>query len=203
MLFNLPYIIVLEIKMTDKKIIIAVTGASGVIYTKLLFKKLLEIKFPIKNIAVIFSDNAREVWKYELPKDKIENLPFKIFRPDDFYASPASGSAGFDAMIICPCTMGTLGKIASGMATDLITRAADVMLKERKTLILVTREMPLNLIHINNMKTITEAGGIICPASPSFYSLPKNAEESYTTVINKILSLTGIHKENFIWGETN
>ena len=96
--------------------------------------------------------------------------------------------------------MGTLGRIASGVSNDLITRAADVILKERKKLILVTREMPLNLIHINNMKTVTEAGGIICPASPSFYSKPETTEELLMTVINKILGLAGFEIDGFHWG---
>jgi len=96
--------------------------------------------------------------------------------------------------------MGTLGRIASGISTDLITRAADVILKERKKLILVTREMPLNLIHIKNMKIITEAGGIICPASPSFYSKPSNIEEILDTVILKIMQLASFEIDGFKWG---
>lgn len=97
--------------------------------------------------------------------------------------------------------MGTLGRIASGISNDLITRSADVILKERKNLILVTREMPLSSIHIKNMKTITEAGGIICPASPSFYSRAIKTEEILTSVIEKILSLAGIETDGFRWGE--
>jgi 4-hydroxy-3-polyprenylbenzoate decarboxylase len=96
--------------------------------------------------------------------------------------------------------MGTMGRIASGVSNDLITRTADVMLKERRKLILVTREMPLNLIHINNMKSVTEAGGIICPASPSFYSHPANLKDILTTVIDKVLSLSGFEISGFQWG---
>ncbi len=97
--------------------------------------------------------------------------------------------------------MGTLGRIASGISNDLMTRSADVMLKERRKLVLVTRETPLNLIHINNMKTVTEAGGIICPASPSFYSLPKSIEQLAATVTDRALSLAGFELNGFRWGE--
>ena len=188
--------------MNRKKIIVAVTGASGAIYAELLFRKLQKIGEQLSDCGVVLSDNARSVWDFELEGSSYKNIPFKIYESNDFYAPFASGSAGIDAMIICPCTMGTMGRIASGVSNDLITRAADVMLKERKKLILATREMPLNLIHINNMKTITEAGGIICPASPSFYSKPKNTDELLTTVIDKILNLAGFVDNNgFQWGE--
>ena len=113
----------------------------------------------------------------------------------------ASGSAGFDTMIVCPCSMGTLGRIASGVSDDLITRSADVILKERRKLILVVRETPYSLIHINNMKTVTEAGGIICPATPSFYSLPKTAEEIAGTVINRVIDLVGFENDSYRWGK--
>jgi 4-hydroxy-3-polyprenylbenzoate decarboxylase len=113
----------------------------------------------------------------------------------------ASGSAGFDTMIVCPCSMGTLGRVASGVSDDLITRAADVILKERRKLILLVRETPYNLIHINNMKTISEAGGIICPATPSFYSLPKTIEEVAATVINRVIDLVGFDYESYQWGK--
>jgi 4-hydroxy-3-polyprenylbenzoate decarboxylase len=97
--------------------------------------------------------------------------------------------------------MGTMARIASGISNDLPTRAADVMLKERRKLILVIRDTPYNLIHINNMKTITEAGGIICPASPSFYSKPQNFEELASTVIDRVLSLCGFEFKKYEWGE--
>jgi flavin prenyltransferase len=182
------------------KIIIAVTGASGSIYADLLINKLHTIRKKIDDCCVLFSENAKEVWKYELGNEKYINLPFKTYEINDFYSPVASGSSGFNLMIICPCSMSTLGKIANGISSDLISRAADVILKERKKLILVTREMPLNLIHINNMKSVTEAGGIICPASPSYYSKPKNQTEIASTVIDKILSIAGIENNSFSWG---
>ena len=183
------------------KLIVGVTGASGAIYAKVLFDSLLLVKDQVKEVAVLFSDNAKAVWKYELGNSDFETLPFAFYQKDDFYSPVASGSAGYDAMIICPCSMGTLGRIASGVSNDLMTRAADVMLKERRKLVLVARETPLSLIHINNMKTITEAGGIICPATPSFYSRPETMEELAATVTNRALSLAGIEMGGFRWGE--
>jgi len=113
----------------------------------------------------------------------------------------ASGSAKFDTMVIIPCSMGTLGRIAAGTSDDLVIRAADVILKERRKLILVVRDMPLNLIHIRNMETVTEAGGIICPAVPSYYSKPKTIEELAMTVVDRVIDLIGLVNESFRWGE--
>ena len=115
----------------------------------------------------------------------------------------ASGSAKFDTMIIIPCSMGTMGRIATGISNDLTTRAADVILKERRKLVLVARDTPLNLIHINNMKVITEAGGIICPAVPSFYNKPKTIEEVAETVVNRVLDLCGFTTGSYQWGRAN
>jgi 4-hydroxy-3-polyprenylbenzoate decarboxylase len=189
--------------MTNRKIklIVGVTGASGAIYAKVLFDSLLQLNDQLAEVAVLFSDNAKGVWKYELGNSDYEKLPFTFYQKDDFYSPVASGSSGYDAMIIVPCSMGTLGRIASGVSSDLMTRAADVMLKERRKLVLVARETPLSLIHINNMKTVTEAGGIICPATPSFYSRPKTMEELAETVTNRALSLAGIEVDGFRWGE--
>jgi 4-hydroxy-3-polyprenylbenzoate decarboxylase len=113
----------------------------------------------------------------------------------------ASGSAGYHALVVIPCSMGTLGRIAAGISDDLITRAADVQLKERRKLILVTRETPLNLIQIRNMATVTEAGGIICPATPSFYSLPTNMEELALTVVHRVVDLLGLNIDSYRWGQ--
>jgi len=119
----------------------------------------------------------------------------------DFYAPFASGSSTFDTMIICPSSMGMLGRIANGVADDLITRAADVMLKERRKLIIVPRETPYNLIHINNMKLLTEAGAVILPATPSFYSRPKNIDELVLTVVDRIMDQAGFNINTGRWGE--
>lgn len=174
------------------KIVVAITGASGAIYAHLLLKKLEELSGQYDRVDIIFSETARPVWKYELPSVNPDLYPFKRYNPDNFFAPMASGSAGYNTMIVVPCTMGTLARIASGEASDLITRSADVILKERGRLILVTRESPLSLIHLKNMTRITEAGGIICPANPSFYSHPNSIDELANTVVNRALRLAGL-----------
>src|SRR5205823_8144896 len=133
-------------------IAVAVTGASGSIYAKVLFDKLSLLKEQIEDVGVVMSDNAKQVWKYELKNDDYTHLPFRLYDKNDFTAPFASGSSRYNALIFCPCSMGTLGRIAAGISNDLTTRAADVMLKERRKLILVIRDTPLSLIHINNMK---------------------------------------------------
>jgi 4-hydroxy-3-polyprenylbenzoate decarboxylase len=183
-----------------KKIVVAVTGASGSIYAKVLFDKMLSLKDQFSKLDVVMSENAKYVWKHELGNKDYQNTGFDFYAKNDFTAPFASGSAGYHSMIVCPCSMGTLGRIAAGVSDDLITRAADVMLKERRKLILIIRETPYNLIHIGNMKTVTEAGGIICPATPSFYSRPKTSEDIAATVIDRALDLAGIELSTFRWG---
>lgn len=182
-----------------RKIVVGVTGASGSIYAKVLLDKLATKK-DIET-AVVMSNNAKDVWKYELENTDYENGPFKFYDAKDYYAPFASGSSSFDSLIICPCSMGTMGRIAAGTSDNLIARAADVMLKERRKLICVARDTPYNLIHINNMKTVTEAGGIICPASPSFYSKPKTFEDLAATVVERVLSLAEIDNDSYRWSE--
>lgn len=189
--------------MNKHKIIVAVTGASGSIYAKVLFDKLQTLHEQIEDIGIVMSDNARDVWKFELGNTDYEKLPFKIYSKSDFFAPFASGSAKYNTMIVCPCSMGTLARIASGISNDLTTRAADVILKERRKLILVPRDTPYSLIHINNMKTITEAGGIICPTSPSFYSRPESFEQLAATVVDRVLDLAGLEIKSFRWKENN
>lgn len=182
-----------------RKIVVGVTGASGSIYAKVLLDKLATKEN--LEVGVVMSNNAEDVWKYELNNEDYKNLPFKRYDSKDYYAPFASGSSSFDTLIICPCSMGTMGRIAAGTSDNLIARAADVMLKERRKLICVARDTPYNIIHINSMKTITEAGGIICPASPSFYSKPKNFEELAATVVDRILSLAEIENDSYRWSE--
>lgn len=181
------------------KIIVAITGASGSIYAKVLLDQLVVLKDQIDAVGIVMSKNAKDVWEFELGNDSYKDYPFKYYEKNDFMAPFASGSAQYKTMIVAPCSMGTLARIATGVSNDLVTRAADVILKERRKLILINRDTPLNLIHINNMKTITEAGGIIMPASPSFYSKPNNFEELAATVINRVIDLADLKKDSYRW----
>ncbi len=183
------------------KIIVAVSGASGSIYAKLLLDKLTSIKSQWSDLNIVITDNAKIVWQTELGKNDYNNYEATYFDKNDFMAPFASGSANFNIMIIIPCSMGTLARIASGLSNDLIARAADVILKERRKLICVVRETPYNLIHLRNMETITQAGGIICPASPSFYSKPKTIEEAVSTVVDRVINLAGLKIDSYSWPE--
>jgi flavin prenyltransferase len=182
------------------KIVVAITGASGSIYAKILLDKLLKANAQWQNLAVVMTENAKTVWKTELDEESYTKLPITFYAQNDFNAPFASGSGKYNIMIIVPCSMGTLGRIATGISNDLITRAADVVLKERRKLICVARDTPYNLMHIKNMETITLAGGIICPATPSFYSKPKTIEEAAATVVDRVLDLAGIDVNTFRWG---
>ena len=184
-----------------QKIVVAVTGASGSIYAKLLLTKLLGMKEQISALSLVMTDNAKSVWNTELGNESYKELDIINYSKNDFNAPFASGSGQYNTMIIVPCSMGTLGRIAGGLSNDLITRAADVILKERRKLICVARETPYNLVHIRNMESITLAGGIICPATPSFYSKPKTIEEVALTVVDRIIDLAGLSAKTYRWGE--
>ncbi len=184
-----------------KKIIVAIGGSSGSIYAKILLDKLQSLENQIDKVGIVMSDNAKYNWEYELENKDYKNYPFDFYEKMDFMAPFASGSAKYDTMIVCPCSMGLMARIATGVSNDLVTRAADVILKERRRLILVPRDTPLSLIHINNMKTITEAGGIICPATPSFYSKPTTFEQLAATVIDRVIDLAGLEAESYRWSE--
>lgn len=153
------------------KIVVAVTAASGALYARLCLEQLLRAE-EVSEIALVYSAHAREVADFEgvtLPEDP----RIRIFDNDDLFAPPASGSADYDAMAVVPCSVGTLGRIACGISQSLIERAADVMLKERRRLVLVVRETPLSLIHLRNMTALTEAGAVVLPASPGFTPAPR------------------------------
>jgi len=185
------------------KIVVAVTGASGSVYAKILLDKLKDLKEQWRELSVVFTDNAKKVWETELGDKSYDQYQVKYFTQQDFSAPFASGSGQYDTMIIIPCSMGTLGRIASGISSDLITRSADVILKERRKLICVVRDTPYNLIHIRNMEAVTLAGGIICPASPSFYSRPSSIPEACATVVDRVLDLAQLKIESFRWGNTD
>lgn len=182
------------------KIVLAITGASGALYAKQLIEKILLYKNQWEAFDVVMTDNAKTVWQTELGNNLYNDYAVKFHNTKDFTAPFASGSAGYTTMIIAPCSMGTLGRIAHGVSDDLISRSADVILKERRKLICVARETPFNLVHLRNMEAITLAGGIICPAVPSFYSKPATIEELAATVTNRVLDLAGIKHESFRWG---
>ncbi|NBV12570.1 MAG: UbiX family flavin prenyltransferase [Sphingobacteriia bacterium] len=186
--------------LSPKKIVVAITGASGSIYAQRLLFHLAQSPDKYHTVGVVCSTNAGDVWKFELGGEM--HIPFPTYSKSDFTAPFASGSAGFTDMVIVPCSMGTLGRIATGVSDDLITRAADVMLKERRRLICVVRETPLNIIHLRNMTTVTEAGGIILPAAPSFYSVPKDFNALADTVVHRVLDLIGIPVNTFRWSES-
>ncbi|MCC6815516.1 MAG: UbiX family flavin prenyltransferase [Saprospiraceae bacterium] len=181
------------------KIVVGVSGSSGTIYAKLLLEKLIQIDD--LQLALIISDNAKKNIQNELPDFIPESYGIKIYSSNDFNAPFASGSAQWDALIVCPCSAGFMSKVSSGLADDLMSRTAQVMLKERKKLILVLRETPLSLMHIESMKLITLAGGIICPAIPSFYSRDKDLLTILSSVTNRVIDLVGLNSHSFRWGK--
>jgi 4-hydroxy-3-polyprenylbenzoate decarboxylase len=184
-----------------KRVVVCVTGASGSIYASSLLERLLNLKDQWSELAMVMTVNAKEVWQTELENENWKNYPVKFYSTTDFSAPFASGSGQYDTQIIIPCSMGTLGRIATGVSSDLITRAADVILKERRKLICVVRDTPYNLIHIRNMETVTLAGGIICPATPSFYSKPATIQAVAATVTDRVLDLAGFDISTYRWGK--
>jgi 4-hydroxy-3-polyprenylbenzoate decarboxylase len=189
----------MDLSNRSRKIVLAITGASGSIYAQKLLKKLQQLNSPPEEVAVIFSETAKEIWEAEIGKKFHSTPPAKVFDNKTFNAPFASGSSQYDTMIICPASMGTTGRIANGTSEDLIDRTADVMLKERRRLIIVPRETPYSLIHITNMKALTLAGAIICPATPSFYSNPKTIDDLVMTVVDRIIDLAGFDSNGFRW----
>lgn len=180
------------------KIVVGISGSSGSIYARLLLDCLTQMEG--LELALVISSNARENIKLELPNWNIESYGIPIFDKKDFSAPFASGSARWDALVVCPCSAGFLAKVASGLADDLMSRAAQVMLKERKKLILVFRESPLSLIHIENLKTVTLSGGIISLACPSFYTDAVDLNQILATVVHRVIDLLGLEYQSFRWG---
>ncbi|WP_290728461.1 MULTISPECIES: UbiX family flavin prenyltransferase [unclassified Fibrobacter] len=167
--------------------ILGVTGASGAIYATRTARYLKRLGH---EVSLVVTAPGREVVEYEGQK-ALFDLVDKTFDVDDFFAECASGSADYAGMAVVPCSMGTLGRIAAGTSDNLLVRSADVCLKERRPLVIVPREMPYNLIHIENMARVTRAGAIVVPASPQFYSSPASIEELVDTVVAKILKHLG------------
>ncbi len=191
---------------------VAITGASGMLYADRLLRFLVQKQIPV-NLMV--SEPAWSVLRQELvwsvlpPSQRQQwvnqcyGANIKLYANNDWSAPAASGSAQFAGLVILPCSMGTLGRIAAGVSTSLIERCADVCLKERRKLILVVREMPLSLIHLENMTKLAQAGAVIMPASPGFYHNPTTVEDLVDFVVGRVLTVMGI--ENPLvqqWGAT-
>jgi 4-hydroxy-3-polyprenylbenzoate decarboxylase len=176
---------------SDRHILIAVTGATGMLYVQALLKLCADMEDLI--IHGICSDSGKEVLAMEKGLTP-EDLPgvSRWFAADDFAAPPASGSSRYDSMIIMPCSMGTLAAIAGGLTLNLIHRSADVMLKEKKNLVLGVRETPLNRTHLQNMLKAHDAGAVICPPMPSFYLKPTSLEEAAKLFSWRVLDQLGI-----------
>lgn len=173
------------------KLVVAVGGASGAPYARRLLDVLAAQPAEVVQTHVVFSKAAHQVWAQEVGTPTAD-LPFKKWDARDFSAPFASGSAGFGAMVVIPCSMAGLGRIAHGVSEDLIGRAADVMLKERRRLVLVARDTPLSLIHLENMAAVTRAGALVLPAMPSFYGRPRTVEEVLDTVVGRVLDHLGL-----------
>lgn len=174
------------------KLVVGVTGASGAPYAARALAFLRQA--PGIEVDVVFTRTGRLVWQHEIGTDPAD-LGFRTWSPGDLTAPFASGSARYDGMLILPCTAGTMGRIAHGISTDLVSRTADVMLKERRPLVLVLRETPLSLIHLRNAELIVTAGGVVMPAAPSFYSRPTTVEALLDTVVARALDRLGVDNE--------
>ena len=172
------------------KLVVAIGGASGSIYAKRTLDVLAKSGPKDLEVGLVFSSSGAEVWQHEI--GEVPAYPFKRYGLKDFRAPFASGSAGWDAMVVVPCSTGGLARIAHGVSDNLIGRAADVMLKERRKLVLVVRETPLSAIHLENMLAVTRAGAVVLPAAPSFYSNPPTIEALLDTVVGRVLDQLGL-----------
>lgn len=183
----------------SEKIIVGITGASGSVYGYKLIQRLLTLP-EVTEIAVVFSATGRQVWDFELNLPLPEHDKIKVYRPDDLFAPPASGSAAYSAMIIAPCSMGSCGKLASGVSDNLLTRAADVMLKEKRPLVLMFRESPLSRVHLQNLLNLSDAGAIIAPASPFFYHHPQTQDDLLDALVSRLICWAGLGEPDVKWG---
>ena len=175
-----------------KKIILAITGASGSLYAVQFLKIMQQADV---EIHAIISDAGRLVLQHELglTVEDLNKYVKQWYAKDDFGAPMSSGSSGFDAMLVLPCTMGTLGAIANGVVKNLVHRAADVMLKEKRPLLLAVRETPFNRIHLENMLKVHDAGAIVCPPMPSFYHHPEDLEQMATFLAGRLADMLGFN----------
>jgi 4-hydroxy-3-polyprenylbenzoate decarboxylase len=183
-----------------KKIVVGVTGASGAPYARRLLGVLNQRQDV--EIAVCVSQTAHDVWALECGGDLREQIGLPVWGVRDYQAPFASGSAGWQAMVVVPCSMGTVARIAHGISDTLLTRAADVMLKERRTLVVVPRETPLSVVHLDNLARLARAGAVVLPAMPSFYGKPATLDDAIDTVVGRILDQVGLdHTLLRRWGQ--
>jgi 4-hydroxy-3-polyprenylbenzoate decarboxylase len=177
-----------------RKIVVGITGASGAPYARRLLSWLEERARTREDVevAVCLSATAPEVWKLECGGDLRESIPFPTWAARDYSAPFASGSAGWHAMAIVPCSMSTVARIAHGISDTLLTRAADVMLKERRSLVVVPRETPLSVIHLENLAALARAGALVLPAMPAFYGRPATLDQAVDTVVARLLDHLGL-----------
>ncbi len=177
------------------RIVIGITGATGACYARSLLTWLANAgRDRGIQTDVVLTKAGRMVWQHELKSDPAE-LGHRIWAPNDFFAPFASGSARVDGMAIAPCTAGALARIATGQASDLLARAGEVMLKERKKLVLLYREAPLSLIQIENLRTVTLAGAVVVPAAPAFYTNPETLDEVVDDLAGRVLDQLGIDND--------
>jgi 4-hydroxy-3-polyprenylbenzoate decarboxylase len=187
-------------RAASPRIVVGISGASGAPYAARLLGFLADLRDgkatggPVPEVAVVLTKTARVVWADEIGTDP-ESYGFPVYNPLDMTAPFASGSARYDACVVIPCSAGMLSRIAHGTSSDLVGRCADVMLKERKKLLLVLRESPYSLVHLRNMIAVTEAGAMVMPASPSFYSRPKTLDQLLDTVTARVLDQLGIDND--------
>lgn len=173
------------------RLVVAITGASGAAYGLRFLEACLKLGIETE---LIISRNAEKILRLELGKTAadLRQLATRSYSPEDLDAPPSSGSYPFDGMVVIPCSMKTLGEIANGISHDLITRAADVALKQNRTLVLVPRETPLNLIHLENMAKLRRAGAVILPAAPAFYIKPEKVSDLVDFIVGRALEMFGI-----------
>jgi flavin prenyltransferase len=189
--------------VTARKVVVGVTGASGAPYARRLLTVLRDRARENGDVelACVMSPTARSVWALECGGAP-EDLDVPIHPPDSYAAPFASGSAGWHAMAIVPCSMGAAGRIAHGTSESLLTRTADVMLKERRTLIVVPRETPMSTIHLENLLALARAGALVLPACPAFYGQPRTLADAIDTVVGRVLDHLGVeHALLRRWGE--
>ncbi len=185
--------------MVKKRVLVCITGASGATYGVRTLRMLKKLNH---EVHLVVSKWGEETLKHEtgLTIKDVEKEVDVSYREDDLYAGPASGSYHLDAVVVIPCSMKTMAAIAHGYADNLIVRAADCSLKERRKLVLVPRETPLNLVHIRNMATVTEAGAIVLPASPAFWHKPETVEELVDSIVDRVLTHIGaVEKPSIEW----